>query len=166
MDEKISLSTLILSFIVLGIFLFIESLFWGLFTSNGTIGFSTNVLLTVIFAVFFGGIVIGYVNCRDDSYIVPNFLSYLGVIAATILCGAGSFFAITTAFTSALSSVFSSSPLTSAYADTGSVSGASDTNIFSSVLSNFFLDIVIIILLIPAASYLGIYVGYLIKNNL
>ncbi|MBR0271994.1 MAG: hypothetical protein IJQ68_08415 [Methanobrevibacter sp.] len=166
MDEKISISTLIFSFIVLGIFLFVGSLFWGLFTANGTIGFSTNVLLTVIFAVFFAGIFLGYFNCMDDSYIVPNFIVYLGVIAAGILCATGSLFAVTTAFASAMSSVFSSSPLTSGYADVGSVSGASDTNIFSSLLSNFLLDIVIIILLIPAASYLGIYLGYIIKNNL
>ncbi|WP_407380600.1 hypothetical protein [Methanobrevibacter sp.] len=165
-DEKISLSTLIFSFIVLGLFLFIGSFFWGLFTSNGMIGFSTNVLLTVILAVFFGGIVMGYFNCMDDSYIVPNFLTYFGVIAATVLCGAGSLFTITTAFTSAMSSVFSSSPLTSGYADAGSVSGGADANIFSTLLSNFLLDIVVIILLIPAASYLGIYLGYIVKKNL
>ena len=166
LDEKISLSTLIFSFIVLGVFLFIGSLFWGIFTANGTIGFSTNLLLTVIFAVFFAGIVIGNANCVDDSYIVPNFLVYLGIIAAAILCGVGSFFAVTTAFTTSLSSAFSSSPLASTYGSSSSVSAAGNTNIVSSLLSNFILDIVIIILLIPAAAYLGIYLGHTIKNKL
>ena len=166
LDEKISLSTLIFSFIVLGIFLFIGSLFWGIFTSNGTIGFSTSVLLTVIFAVFFAGIVIGYANCADDSYIVPNFLVYLGIIFASVLCGVGSFFAITTAFTTSLSSAFSSSPSASTYGGSSSLSAGSNGNFVSSLLSNFILDIIVIVLLIPAAAYLGIYLGYIIKNKL
>ena len=53
-DSKLSLSTLIFSFIVLGIFLFAGSLFFGIFASSGTINFPTHVLLTVITSVFFG----------------------------------------------------------------------------------------------------------------
>lgn len=168
-DEKISLSTLIFAFIILGVFLFIGSLFWGIFTSNGSIGFTTNILLTTIFAVFFGGMFIGCVNCTDNSYIVPNFLVYLGTIAAAIVCGIGSLFAITSAFTSALSSVFSPS-VPSGYGgnsySASSLGGGSDTGIVPSLLSNFMLEFLIIIMLIPAASYLGIYLGYIIRNSL
>ena len=114
-NEKLSLSSLIFSFIILGLFLFIGSLFWGIFTSNGIIGFSTNVILTVIFAVFFGGLFVGYTSCGDNSYIVPNFLAYLGTIIAFILCIFGGLFALVTAFSAALSSVFPSSTSNSGY---------------------------------------------------
>lgn len=162
-NDKTSLSALIFSFIILGIFLFIGSLFWSIFTASSMINFSANVLLTVVFAVFFGGLFLGYVSCVNDTYVVPNFMLYFGSIAAFILCGFGAFFAVTMAFSSALSSVFSSSPLTSGY-DSSSLS--SDSNGVSSLISNFTIDIIIIILLIPAASYFGIYLGLIIKNKL
>lgn len=170
MNEKINFSTLIFAFVILGIFLFVGSFFWGIFTANGTIGFTTNLLLTAIFAVFFGGIFVGYVNCEENSYIVPNFLAYFGIIAAAVVCGLGFLFAIASAFTTALGSIFSSTPIASGYGgnsySAAPVNGSGSTSIVSSVLSNLVLEIIIIILLIPAASYLGIYLGYFIKNNL
>ena len=164
LDEKISLSSLIFSFIILAIFLFIGSLFWGILTSNGTIGFPTNIFLTILFAIFFGGIFVGYVNCLDNSYIIPNFLVYFGTIVASILCGVGIIFALVSALASSLiSSIPSSYGGASSYS---SLSSGADTNIISSLVSNFILEILILILLMPAASYLGIYVGFLIKNNI
>lgn len=160
LDERISLSSLIFSFIILGIFLFIGSLFWGIFASNGTIGFSAHVMLTVLFAIFFGGIFVGYVNCLDDTCIIPNFFVYFGTILASVLCGVGIVFTVVSAFASSLSSLFSSSPMTSSYG------GGTDTNIVSSFASNFILEIFILILLIPAAAYLGIYAGFLIKKSI
>ena len=162
-DEKTRLSTLIFSFIILGVFLFIGSFFWGIFTSNGMINFSMNVLLTVVFAVFFGGLFLGYTSCANDSYVAPNFILYFGSIVAAILCSFGALFAVTMAFSTALSSVFSSSPLTSSYGN--SLSSSTGSNGVSSLISNFTVDIIIILLLIPAASYLGIYLGFIIKSK-
>lgn len=166
-DSKISLSALIFSFIVVGIFLFVGSMFWGIFASNGTIGFTTHVLLTVIFAVFLGGIFLGYFNCYDTSYIVPNFLAFGGTIAAAILCGVGGVFTVVTGFSSVLSSVFPSSSANSiSAADSYSSMGGGDINILSVIFNNFIVDIIILVLLIPFAAYLGIYAGYLIKTSL
>ena len=155
MDSKISLSTLIFSFIVLGIFLFVGSLFFGIFASSGAINFPTHVLLTVIISVFLGGVFLGYFNCHDASYIVPNFLAFVGTIAASIICGIGGIFTLFTGFSSVLSSLLPSSS-----------AGSGDTNILTVILNNFILDIIILILLIPFAAYLGIYAGYLMKTNL
>ena len=163
-DERISLSSLIFSFIIMGLFLFVGSVFWGIFTSNGTINFSANIFLTVLFAIFFGGMFVGYVNCLDDSYIAPNFFVYFGTIVAAILCGVGLIFTFVSAFASSLSPLFSSSNGgTSSYS---SVGGGTDTNIISSLVSNFVVEILILVLLMPAAAYSGIYVGFLIRNNL
>ncbi|WP_149732754.1 zinc ribbon domain-containing protein [Methanobrevibacter millerae] len=169
-DEKISLSSLILSFIVVGVFLFIGSLFWSIFSASGLIGFSTQTLLTLLFAVFFGGMFLGYVSCVNKSYVVPNFIVYLSAMIAAILCLVGGVFTVLSALTTSLASLFSSSPATSAYGSastySSSVSGGGNTNIASSLISNFIIDILIFVLLIPCASYLGVYVGYWIKNNL
>ena len=163
LDSKISLSTLVFSFIIVGIFLFIGSLYWSVFTSKGIIGFTTYVLLTVIIAVFIGGIFLGYFNCHDSSYIVPNFLAFFGTIAAAILCGLGGIFTVIVGFSSALGSVFSSSS-SSSISNVSSLGGGG-TNIVSAILTNFILDIFILVLLIPCAAYLGIYAGYLIKTS-
>jgi hypothetical protein len=166
MDSKISLSTLIFSFIVLGIFLFVGSLFFGIFASNGTINFTTHVLLTVIISVFLGGMFLGYFNCHDASYIVPNFLAFVGTIAASIICGVGGIFTVFIGFSSVLSSLLPSSSSGGSSGIGSSSAGSGDTNILSVILSNFILDIIILILLIPFAAYLGIYAGYLMKTNL
>lgn len=163
-DAKISFSTLVFSCILVGIFLFIGSIFWSVFASNGTFGFTTHVLLTVILAVFIGGVFLGYCNCFDSSYIVPNFLAFFGTIAAAILCGIGGIFTILIGFSSAWSSVFSSS--SSSVMSNVSSLGNGGTNVVSSIVTNFIVDIFILVLLIPCAAYLGIYLGYLIKTNL
>lgn len=166
LNSKISLSALIFSFIVVGIFLFVGSVFWGIFASSGMIGFTTHVLLTVIFAVFFGGMFLGYFNCYDSSYIVPNFLAFVGTLAAAILCGVGGVFTVVIGFSSALSSVFPSSSSNSvSAADSYSPMGGGDANILSAIFNNFIVDIIILVLLIPFAAYLGIYAGHLIKTS-
>lgn len=166
-DNKISLSSLIISFIVVGVFLFVGSLFWSIFSASGLIGFSTQTLLTLLFAVFFGGIFLGYTSCVDKSFIIPNFVIYLATIVAAILCGVGAVFTVLSALTASLASLFGSSQASSTYNSYSSPvsSGGSDTNIATTLISNFIIDILIFVLLIPAAAYLGIYAGFLIKNN-
>ena len=167
-DEHVSLSSLIFSFIVVGLFLFIGSLFWSIFSASGIIGFSTQTLLTLLFAVFFGGIFLGYTSCVNKTYIVPNFLAYLASMIAAILCLVGGVFTVLSALTASLASLFSSTPSTSTYNSYSSSvsSGSGDTSIATTLISNFIIDILIFVLLIPCAAYLGIYAGYFIRNNL
>ena len=72
LTEKTSFPVIIFSFVIFGIFLFVGSMVWSLFLSNGSIDLITYIILTVVFSVFFGGIFIGYFGCMDKSYLVPN----------------------------------------------------------------------------------------------
>ena len=84
--EKTSFPIIIFSFIIFGLFLFVGSIFWSSFMVNGSIDLITYILLVVVFSVFFGGIFIGYYGCNDKSFVLPNFLMYLGSIFAVVLC--------------------------------------------------------------------------------
>lgn len=163
LSMKTSLPVLIFSFVIFGIFLFIGSIFWSSFMANGSIDFVTYLLLTVVFSVFFGGIFMGYGGCKDESYIIPNFSVYLGSVFAVVLCVTGFIFAflmgIISMVISALSSFVSSSPLSSVYQPT--VPEFTPTVDFSLIFK-----IILFILLIPVASYLGVYLGYLLKQNI
>lgn len=160
LSQKTSIPILIFSFIIFGIFLFVGTIIWSSFMSNGSIDLITYFLLTIVFSVFFGAVFVGYFGCKNQSFVVPNFMIYLGSIFAVILCGIGLIFTFLMGILSLLSSAFSS---------TGSSSSTYQTTASSvtpSVDYSFIFKIILFILLIPVASYLGVYLGYLLKENI
>lgn len=159
--EKTSFSILVFAFIIFGIFLFVGSLVWSSLLSSGSIDIMTYLILTIVLSVFFGGIFIGYFGCKDESYLIPNFSMYLGSIFAVVLCGIGLIFTFLWGILASLSSLFSStSSLGSSYAG---ASQSSVSPLTSLDLSSFF-KLVLFILLIPVAAYLGVHLGYILKD--
>ena len=129
---------------------------------KGSIDFITYLLLTIVFSVFFGAIFVGYYGCRDKSYVVPNFSVYLGSIFAVVSCGIGLIFTFLMGIFSLLSYVFSSGG-SNLYGST--YQSTTPTYAPSIDLSGVF-KIILFILLIPVAAYLGVYLGYILKENL
>lgn len=175
---KTSFPIIVLSFIVTAIFIFIGSLIWGLFLSKQTISIYTYFILTFIFASFFGGMFIGLTGCKDRTYILPNFIIYIGTIIAILLGGGSLAF---TSFWGALSfssSLFGSSSSSNSdvnnYANSyyNDVSGSasdyssSSRDTVSSFISNIGFNIFILIIGIPIANYIGIEAGYYLKENI
>lgn len=162
LTEKTNFPVIVFSFIVFGAFLFIGSLIWSSFQANGSIDLITYLLLTVVFSVFFGGIFIGYFGCRDKTYVLPNFSMYLGSIFAVLLCEIGLIFTFLMGILSALSSAFSTGTSNSL---SGSTQSATSLFTSSTGLSSVF-KIILFVLLVPVASYFGVYLGYYLKQNL
>ncbi len=163
LNEKVNYSIIIFSFVIFGVFLFAGSIVWSSFLANGSIDMITYVLLTVVFAVFFGGIFAGYAGCEDKSYVLPNFSMYLGSIFAVVLCGIGLIFTFLMGILANISSAFfffvGSSSYSSSHQPTAS-------NFAPSVDLSFVFKIILFVLLIPVAAYFGIYLGYILKNNI
>lgn len=162
MVEKTSFPIIVFSFIIFGVFLFVGSIFWASFMSSGSIDLITYLLLVVTFSVFFGGIFIGYKGCEDKTFVIPNFSMYLGSIFAVVLCILGFIFTFFMGIFSALSSIFSGSSST-AYSN--SLQTQTPSYAPSIDLSGV-LKILLFILLIPVAAYLGVYLGYILKENI
>ncbi|MBE6499517.1 MAG: zinc-ribbon domain-containing protein [Methanobrevibacter thaueri] len=159
LKEKTNIPVIIFSFIIFGVFLFVDSLFWSLFLKNAWIDFLTFLLLTVVFSVFFAAMFTGYYTCKDQSYVLPNFSVFTGSIFAVLLSVFGLVFTFLTGFTTVLSSISpggSSSGFGSSYPASG----------FSSVDLSGFFKIVLMVLLISVAAYFGVYLGYYIKKNI
>lgn len=162
MVEKTSFPIIVFSFIIFGAFLFVGSIFWASFMSSGSIDLITYLLLVVTFSVFFGGIFIGYKGCEDKTFVVANFSMYLGSIFAVVLCILGFIFTFFMGIFSALSSIFSGSSST-AYSN--SLQTQTPSYAPSIDLSGV-LKILLFILLIPVVAYLGVYLGYILKENI
>ena len=148
---------------IFGVFLFAGSIVWSSFLSNGSIDLITYLLLTVVFSVFFGGIFVGYFGCTDKSYVLPNFTMYLGSVFVVVLCCIGLIFTFLVGLLSAISSAFSSLGRSSSYASNYQPSTPS---FIPSIDLSFVFKIILFVLLIPVASYFGVYLGYTLKHNL
>ncbi|MCQ2971637.1 MAG: zinc-ribbon domain-containing protein [archaeon] len=159
LNEKTSFSVIIFSFIIFGVFLFIGSVVWSSFMANGSIDLVTYLLLVIVFSVFFGGIFVGYFGCMDESYIIPNFSIYLGSIFSVVLCGIGLIFTFLMGVISILSSI-------APFGSSNSISQTSTSSYAQSVDLSFIFKLVLFILLIPVASYIGVYLGYFLKKNI
>lgn len=162
LNEKTSFPIIIFAFVVFGIFLFIGSIFWSSFMSNGSIDFITYILLTVVFSVFFGGIFVGYFGCKDMSYVIPNFSMYVGSIFAVVLCCIGLMFTFIMGIISILSSIL---PFGSSGSYTGTYQPTTPNYVPSIDLSSFF-KLILFVLLIPVAAYFGVYLGYILKERM
>ncbi len=157
--EKTNISVIIFSFVIFGVFLFAGSILWSSFLSNGSIDLITYLMLTVVFSVFFAGIFIGYFGCRDKSYVIPNFTMFLASIFAVVLSGIGLIFTFLMGIIATISSAFSSLSSNSAYQPTV-------PSYAPSVDLRGIFEIVLFILLIPVVAYFGVYLGYLLKQNI
>ena len=158
--DKTSFAIIVFSFIIFGIFLFVGSIIWSLFISNGSIDLITYLILVIVFSVFFGGIFCGYFGCKDKSYLIPNFSMYLGSIFAVVLCGIGLIFTFLMGIISALSSLLPFGSGSSSYAASTQSSASSLTSLDLSAV----FKIVLFILMIPVAAYLGVYIGYILRD--
>lgn len=163
LSEKTSIPVMIFALAIFGAFLFIGSFIWSSLMVNGTIDLITYILLTVVFSVFFGAIFVGYFACKDQSYVVPNFSVYLGGVFAVVLSGIGLIFTFLMGILGVLSSAFSSFSSASSYSSSYQ---PTTPNIASSMDLSSIFKIILFILLIPVAAYLGVYLGYIIKQNI
>lgn len=173
---KGSFPIIILSFIVTAIFIFIGSLIWGVFLSKQTISIYTYFILTFISASFFGGMFLGLTGCKDKTYILPNFITYMGTILAILLGGGSLMFTSFWSVAALSSSLFDSSSTSEVnnYANSyydGISNNANDYsstagNTDSSIISNLGFNIIILIIGIPIANYMGILAGYYLKKNI
>ena len=161
--ERTNISVIIFSLVIFGIFLFIGTIIWSSFLSNGSIDLATYLILTIIISVFFGGFFTGYFGCKNKSYIIPNFSMYLGSIFAVILCGIGLIFTFLIGIVSSISSAFSSMNSNSLY---GGTSQITTPNYMTSMDLSLIFKIILFILLIPVAAYFGIFLGSYLKQNI
>ena len=157
--DKTSFPLIIFSFVIFGVFLFVGSIFWSSFLASGSVDLITYLLLVVVFSVFFGGIFIGYMGCKDKTYVLPNFSMYLGSIFAVVLCGIGLIFTFLMGIISAISSAFSSMGSSPLY-------GSATPSYTPTIDLSSVFKIILFILLIPVAAYFGVYLGYYLKQNL
>ena len=163
LTDKTSFPIIVFAFVIFGVFLFVGALFWSSFMSSGSLDLITYLMLTVVFAVFFGGIFVGYKGCVDKSYVMPNVALYSGSIFAVVLCGIGLIFTFLMGILSAMSSAFSAMSGSSSYGS--SYQPATPSYVPNVDLSGVF-KIVLFILLIPVAAYFGVYLGYILKENI
>lgn len=161
--EKTSFPINVFSFIIFGVFLFVGSIFWSPFMANGSIDLITYLMLVIVFSVFFGGIFLGHNSCKDESYLIPNFSMYLGSIFAVVLCGIGLIFTFLMGIISAISSFLPSGSSGSSYSGSYQTSTSS---YMPSVDLSFIFKVILFILIIPVAAYLGVYLGYLLRKNI
>ncbi len=161
LTEKTSFPVIAFSFVIFGIFLFIGAFIWSLFMAGGKIDLITYLLLVTVFSTFFGSIFVGFFGVKDKSYVIPNFSVYLASVFAFILCEFGLIFTFLMGIMSLLSSIplfGSSSPsLGSSYQST-----TPDYTAFMDL--SIVLKLILFILLIPVAAYLGVYLGYFLRN--
>ena len=158
--DKTSFPVIVFSFIIFGIFLFVGSFVWSLFISNGTIDLITYFILVIVFSVFLSAIFVGYFGCKDNSYLIPNFSMYLGSIFAVVLCGVGLIFTFVWGIIFYLGSLLPFGSGSSSYATSTQSSASSLTSLD---LSSIF-KIVLFILLVPVAAYLGVYLGFILRD--
>lgn len=159
LKEKTSFPIIIFSFVIFGLFLFVGSIVWSSFMASSSIDLITYFILTTVFSVFFGAVFVGYFACKDKSYVLPNFYMHMGSIFAVVLCGVGLIFTVLMGVISLLSSILPFGSSSSTYQQ-------STTNYAALLDWSFFFKILLFILLIPVASYLGIYLGYVLRENI
>lgn len=163
LTQKSSFPIIIYSFIVFGIFLFVGSMIWTSFMTGGSIDFLTYLVLTIAFSAFFAGVFVGYFGCKDQSYVLPNFLVHMGSVYAIIFCVVGFIFTFLMGILGIFSSIMPSGGYSSSYSGT---SQSTASSYVPSIDLSGYLKIFILILVIPVASYLGIYLGYFLKENI
>lgn len=105
----------------------------------------------------------GYFACRDKSYVLPNFYMYLGSIFAVVMCVVGLIFTFLMGIVSLLSSIL---PFGSSSSNYGTSYQPTAPNYGSLIDLSFVFKILLFILLIPVASYFGMYLGHLLRENI
>lgn len=154
LNKKTNFPLLIFSFIVLGVFLFIGSIIWGVTLSNGIISFQIYIILTVIFSVFFGGLFLGYFGCSEQKDVIYNFSLYFGSLMAILFFFFGLIFMAFMGISAALSSMFN--PYSSmSYSSSETSYTAPNIDI-----------LVFLVFLVPLFAYMGVFAGYILKENL
>lgn len=154
LNKKTNFSLLIFSFIVLGVFLFIGSIIWGITLSNGSISFQIYIILTVIFSVFFGGLFLGYFGCSEQKDVIYNFSLYFGSLMAILFFFFGLIFMAFMGVSAALSSMLN--PYSAMSYSSSELSYTAPN-----------MDILVfLVFLVPLFAYMGVFAGYILKENL
>lgn len=178
MNDKINILAITIGFTVSALFLFIGSVVYGLLLSGQYIDITSYIALVVMTMLFFGGMVIGIIDCNDysDAKISGGFftLIYLNIIGLI----AGFSFSSTVAIASMMSQIipFSSSdyttPSTTDYAQTltnttNPVTSA-DYSFYISILLYLLIFIIVIILILISGVVgccFGVYLKKAIKSR-
>lgn len=154
LNKKTNFPLLIFSFIVLGVFLFIGSIIWGVTLSNGSISFQIYIILTVIFSVFFGGLFLGYFGCSEQKDVIYNFSLYFGSLMAILFFFFGLIFMAFMGVSATLSSMFNPYSAMS-YSSSEPSYTAPNMDI-----------LVFLVFLVPLFAYMGVFAGYILKENI
>lgn len=164
MNDRINLLSILIGFLVAGIFLVLGSLFYSLFLSNGIIDFIIYIGLTVITAIFTGGITIGLIGCSDYHDAKTNSIAFILIIIDIIIIIFGLGFSTTMGLSSAINSVFGGS--SSGFASSSSSSGFEPaTSITTSNNSPIIMfEILIMGILAIVAGIGGCYLGVFLKK--
>jgi predicted nucleic acid-binding Zn ribbon protein len=169
MNDKINILAITIGFTVSALFLVIGSVVYGVLLSGQYIDITSYIALVVMTMLFFGGMVIGIIDCNDysDAKLNGGFftLIYLNIIGLI----AGLSFSSTVAIASMMSQIipFSSSdyttPSTTDYAQT--LTNTTSANSSFDVNTLFYLlKIIIFIILILVSGVVGCCFGVYLKK--
>lgn len=169
MNDKINILAITIGFTVSALFLVIGSVVYGLLLSGQYIDITSYIALVAMTMLFFGGMVIGIIDCNDysDAKISGGFftLIYLNIIGLI----AGFSFSSTVAIASMMSQIlpFSSSdyttPSTTDYAQTLTNTTSADSSFDANTLF-YLLKIIIFIILILISGVVGCCFGVFLKK--
>ncbi len=169
MNDKINILAITIGFTVSALFLVIGSVVYGVLLSGQYIDITSYIALVAMTMLFFGGMVIGIIDCNDysDAKISGGFftLIYLNIIGLI----AGFSFSSTVAIASMMSQIlpFSSSdyttPSTTDYAQTLTNTTSADSSFDANALF-YLLKIIILIILIMISGVVGCCFGVFLKK--
>jgi len=169
MNDKINILAITIGFTVSALFLVIGSVVYGVLLSGQYIDITSYIALVAMTMLFFGGMVIGIIDCNDysDAKISGGFftLIYLNIIGLI----AGFSFSSTVAIASMMSQIlpFSSSdyttPSTTDYAQTLTNTTSADSSFDANTLL-YLLKIIILIILILISGVVGCCFGVFLKK--
>jgi hypothetical protein len=162
LNDRINLLSILIGFLVVGIFLILSSFFYSLLLSNGIIDFIIYIGLIVITGMFAGGIAIGLIGCSDYHDAKSNGIAFTFIIIDTVAIIFGLGFSTTLGVSSAISSAFGGSSSEFASPSSGFDSNTSSATSNSSPILIF--EILIMGILAIVAGIGGCYLGVFLKK--
>lgn len=163
LNDRINLLSILIGFLVTGIFLVLSSFFYSLFLSSGIIDFVIYIGLIVITGMFAGGITIGVIGCSDYHDAKSNSITFTLIIIDILAIIFGLGFSTSLGVSSAISSAFggSSSEFASSSSSGFGSTASTTTSNSSSILT---LEILILGIFAIVASIGGCYLGVFLKK--
>jgi len=160
LNDRINILSIILGLLISAIFLVLCSLFYSLFLYNQIIDFIIYMGLTIITAIFFGGLAIGILGCSDYYDAKSNSITFVLIIINIFAIIFGFGFSTAIGLATVLSGVFGGS-------NSEPTSSSMELESTSSDLSysvTFILEILMIGILAIVAGIGGCYLGVFLKK--